>query len=120
MVSGKRSQAPNSIHLHISQKQIELCVSGDWLSLVGVGKVLGLGYEGVSWGASDVLFLLLSTGYMDVFILWKFTKHVFLSIYVILQRKKCTKVLAALKNTENSLSTFEGYVEKTEQINLIS
>lgn len=45
----------------------------------------------------------------------------YISIYVILQRKKYTKVLAALKNTENSLSTFEGYVEKkAEQINLIS
>ena len=47
--------------------------------------------------------------------------YIFLCIYVILLRKKYTKVLAALKNTENSLSTFEGYVEKiTEQINLIS
>ena len=37
-----------------------------------------------------------------------------------LHKDKKLKVLAALKNTENSLSTFEGYVEKTEQINFIS
>ena len=59
-------------------------------------------------------------GELSITLDMQMTSPLWQKVNVILQRKKCTKVLAALKNTENSLSTFEGYVEKTEQINLIS
>ena len=70
------------------------------------------GYEGGSWGASNVLSLGLSIGYMGGFILSKIIKLTLFHLHVTQKvYTKVLKVLAILEKNHISLLTFKGYME---------